>query len=245
MSAQSKTAAILVIGDEILSGRVRDRNIGVIADMFRDLGIDLREVRIVPDEQPEIASALNALRLRYMYVVTTGGLGPTHDDLTADSVATAFGVGIGVDDRARAMLQERHGSVDLTDARLRMARIPFGADLIASPRLKAPGFRLDNVFVLAGVPEIMVAMLEEVRPMLECGQQVHARTLDAGRTPESDYADDLRSIAAANPEVSIGSYPSMASDGWLNSIVVRGRDLAAVRSAEAAVEAMLCGLGSK
>lgn len=161
------TAAALVIGDEILSGGTHDRNIGIVADTLSDLGIDLREVRIVPDDCDEIAAALDALRSRYTYVLTTGGLGPTHDDVTADSVARAFGVGIDIDPRAKAMLVERMGPDKLNAARLRMARIPFGADLIVSPVTKAPGFRLGNVFVLAGVPAIMVAMLEEVRTILE------------------------------------------------------------------------------
>ncbi|UMY18074.1 molybdopterin-binding protein [Methylobacterium organophilum] len=236
------TAAILVIGDEILSGRTKDKNIGAIADRLTETGIDLREVRIVPDEQAEIVAAVNALRARYTYLFTTGGIGPTHDDITADSVAAAFGVGIDVDERARAMLLERHKPEDLNEARLRMARIPFGADLIANPISKAPGFRIGNVFVMAGVPQIMNAMLDEIVPTLTSNAPVIARTLEAANTPEGTFAGALALIAKAHASVSIGSYPSMTPQGFLNRIVVRGRDAAAVEAAATEVEAMLAGL---
>ncbi|GLS42749.1 molybdenum cofactor synthesis domain-containing protein [Methylobacterium brachythecii] len=166
MTERPTTAAVILIGDEVLSGHTKDQNLGVIADMLTEVGVHLREVRIVPDECSEIVDAVNALRTRYTYVLTTGGIGPTHDDVTADSIASAFGVGIDVDPRARAMLLERLEPGKLNAARLRMARIPFGADLIVSPMAKAPGFRMKNVFVMAGVPAIMMAMLEEVRPLL-------------------------------------------------------------------------------
>ncbi|MBB2961552.1 molybdopterin-binding protein [Methylobacterium sp. R2-1] len=236
------TAAILVIGDEILSGRTKDKNIGTIADMLTEIGVDLREVRIVPDVKDEIIAAVNALRARYTYVFTSGGIGPTHDDITADSVAEAFGVGIDVDPRARAMLLERHRPEDLNEARLRMARIPDGADLIANPVSKAPGFRLGNVFVMAGVPQIMQAMLDEIRPTLTGNAPVMSETIEAGAIPEGNFADGLREIAAAHGSVSIGSYPSMTPDGFRNRIVVRGRDADAVAAARAAVEALLAGL---
>ncbi|GJE28640.1 competence/damage-inducible protein A [Methylobacterium organophilum] len=236
------TAAILVIGDEILSGRTKDKNIGAIADRLTETGIDLREVRIVPDEQAEIVAAVNALRARYTYLFTTGGIGPTHDDITADSVAAAFGVGIDVDERARAMLLERIKPEDLNEARLRMARIPFGADLIANPISKAPGFRIGNVFVMAGVPQIMNAMLDEIVPTLTSNAPVISRTLEAANTPEGTFAGALALIAKAHASVSIGSYPSMTPQGFLNRIVVRGRDAAAVEAAATAVEAMLAGL---
>src|SRR5665213_2708555 len=146
------TAAILVIGDEILSGRTKDKNIGYIAEYLTNIGIDLREVRIVPDVEAEIVAALNVLRHRYDHVFTTGGIGPTHDDITADAVAKAFGVGIDVDQRAVAMLLERIPKADLNEARLRMARIPEGATLIVNSVSKAPGFTIGNVHVMAGVP---------------------------------------------------------------------------------------------
>ncbi|MFF8801348.1 MULTISPECIES: competence/damage-inducible protein A [unclassified Methylobacterium] len=236
------TAAILVIGDEILSGRTKDKNIGTIAEMLTEIGVDLREVRIVPDERAEIVAAVNALRARYTYVFTSGGIGPTHDDITADSIAEAFGVGIDVDPRARAMLLERHRPEDLNEARLRMARIPDGAELIANPISKAPGFRIGNVHVMAGVPQILQAMLDEIRPTLTGNAPVISETIEAGAIPEGDFAGALTEIAAAHPAVSIGSYPSMTPEGFRNRIVVRGRDRAAVAAARAAIEHLLAGL---
>ena len=236
------TAAILVIGDEILSGRTKDKNIGTIADYCTAVGIDLREVRIVPDESDSIVEAINALRARVTYLFTTGGIGPTHDDITADCVARAFGVGIDVDPRAKAMLLERHKPEDLNPARLRMARIPDGADLIANPISKAPGFHIGNVFVMAGVPAIMQAMLDAVGPSLATGTKMLSETILAGNIPEGRYAGDLTEIAARCPAVSIGSYPSMTSAGFENRIVVRGKDPEAVAQARGAVEALVARL---
>ena len=236
------TAAVLVIGDEILSGRTKDRNIGTIAERLTEIGVDLREVRVVPDVAEEIVAAVDALRARYTYLFTTGGIGPTHDDITADSIASAFGVGIGIDERARAMLLERHRPEDLNEARLRMARIPDGADLIPNPVSRAPGFSIGNVFVMAGVPQIMSAMLDQVLPGLTPGARMIAETVEAGRIPEGAFAGALSEIARAHAGVSIGSYPSMTQDGFSNRVVVRGRDAQAVAAAHEAVEAMLAGL---
>ena len=239
---QPVTAAILVIGDEILSGRTKDKNIGTIADYLSAIAIDLREVRIVPDEEAAIVEAVNALRARHTYLFTTGGIGPTHDDITADSVARALGVGIDVDPRAKAMLLERHRPEDLNAARLRMARIPHGADLIANPVSKAPGFRIGNVFVMAGVPTIMQAMLDEIGPSLSTGIRMLSETVEAGTLPEGAFATDLSAIAAAHPEVSIGSYPSITPEGFRNRIVVRSRDAAALGRARDEVEQLLARL---
>ncbi|GJE15960.1 competence/damage-inducible protein A [Methylobacterium marchantiae] len=236
------TAAILVIGDEILSGRTKDKNIGTIADYCTAIGIDLRQVRIVPDEAAEIVEAVNALRARYTYLFTTGGIGPTHDDITADCVAAAFGVTIDVDPRAKAMLLERHKPEDLNEARLRMARIPAGADLIANPISKAPGFRIGNVFVMAGVPAIMQAMLDQIGPTLDTGARVLSETIEAGNLPEGSYASALAEIAKAHHSVSIGSYPSMTQQGFANRIVVRGKDAEAVVRAQAEVERLVARL---
>ncbi|KAB1075184.1 competence/damage-inducible protein A [Methylobacterium planeticum] len=236
------TAAVLVIGDEILSGRTKDKNIGTIADYLTAIGIDLREVRIVPDEAPMIVEAVNALRARHTYLFTTGGIGPTHDDITADCVAEAFGVSIDVDPRARAMLLERIKPEDLNAARLRMARIPAGADLIANPISKAPGFRIGNVFVMAGVPAIMQAMLDNIGPTLSTGAKVISETIEVGNIPEGAYASDLAALAAAHPGVSVGSYPSMTPDGFLNRIVVRSKDPAAVIRARAEIETLVARL---
>ena len=193
--SESVSAAVLVIGDEILSGRTKDANIGHIAERCGEFGIDLREVRIVADDQPDIVAALNALRTRYDYVFTTGGIGPTHDDITADAVAAAFGVNIAEDPRAIALLLERIKPEDLNAARRRMARIPHGADLVENNVSKAPGFWIGNVIVMAGVPRIMQAMLDSVMPKLAGGVRTVARTVDARSVPEGTYAAGLEAIA--------------------------------------------------
>ena len=233
------TAAVLVIGDEILSGRTKDKNIGYIAEYLTGLGIDLREVRVVPDVEAEIVGAVNALRERYDYLFTTGGIGPTHDDITADCVAKAFGVSIDVDQRAVEMMLQRMKREDLNEARLRMARIPAGADLVENPISRAPGFKLGNVIVMAGVPAIMQAMLDNVAPALVRGQKVLSETIQAHGLPEGLYAKPLGEIAVRFPALSIGSYPSYAPSGFTNQIVVRGRDRTMLDEAAAAVRAML------
>jgi molybdenum cofactor synthesis domain-containing protein len=217
-SSATITAAILVIGDEILSGRTKDKNIGYIAEYLTNIGIDLKEVRVVPDDEAEIVAALNALRSRFAYVFTTGGIGPTHDDITADCVAKAFGVAIDHDPRAVAMLQSRYQAGELNEARMRMARIPAGADLIDNPISRAPGFKLGNVIVMAGVPTIMQAMLDSVAPTLATGRKM--------------IADG------------IGSYPSFVNGGFRNQIVVRGKDADAVAAAASAIRSAIAGLQS-
>jgi len=233
------TAAVLAIGDEILSGRTKDRNVGYIAEYLAKLGVDVREARIVPDVADEIVAALDALRRRYDYVVTTGGIGPTHDDITADAVARAFGVSIGEDPRAIAIMMERYRAEELTSARRRMARIPAGAELIDNPISKAPGFRIGNVYVLAGVPSVMQAMLDFAVKSMKTGAVMRVETIEAGAVPEGLYGDALGAIAAAHSEVSIGSYPSFKDGRFANQIVVRGRDEAKVAAARKAVKAMV------
>ena len=240
--SQSVTAAILVIGDEILSGRTKDRNIGYIAEYVARLGVEVREVRVVPDDEGEIVAAVNALRARWDYVFSTGGIGPTHDDITADAVAKAFGVAIGEDPRALAIMMERYQPADLTPARRRMARIPEGAELIENPVSKAPGFRIGNVIVMAGVPSVMQAMLDHAVKGLRTGQIMLVETIEASGLPEGRYGGPLGEIAAARPEVSIGSYPSYADGKFRNQIVVRGKDTEAVADARRAVEAMIAEL---
>jgi molybdenum cofactor synthesis domain-containing protein len=235
---QTITAAILVIGDEILSGRTKDKNIGYIAEYLTNIGIDVKEVRVVPDEEPEIIAALDALRRRYTYVFTTGGIGPTHDDITADCVAKAFGVTIDVDPRARAMLLTRIKEADLNEARLRMARIPAGADLIVNKVSSAPGFRIGNVHVMAGVPSIMQAMLDEVAPTLKTGVKMLSETVRADLR-EGDVGTPLATIAKAHPDVTIGSYPFIDDRGPNSNIVVRSRDPGKLAAAKLAVEEML------
>ena len=246
MNEQGKTitAAVLVIGDEILSGRTKDRNTGYIAEYLTNIGIELREARVVPDVEEEIVAALNALRSRYTYVFTTGGIGPTHDDITADSIAKAFGVTIDEDPRALAMMMERYQPGDLTAARRRMARIPAGADLIENPISKAPGFRIGNVIVMAGVPNIMQAMFDSAAKQLETGVKIIAETIEAGGVPEGRYGTALGEIAAAHPGVTIGSYPSFADGRFRNQIVVRGKDEGKIAEARAAIAAMLAEMGA-
>ena len=237
--ATTVTAAVLVIGDEILSGRTKDRNIGYIAEYLARVGVEAREARVVPDIEDEIVAALDALRARYDYVVTTGGIGPTHDDITADAVARAFGVPIGEDPRAIAIMLERYKPDELTPARRRMARIPEGAELIENPISRAPGFRIGNVFVLAGVPSVMQAMLDFAVKGMRTGALMLVQNVEAGAVPEGLYGDALAAIAAAHPATSIGSYPSFKDGKFNNQIVVRGKDEAAVVAAKAAVVAML------
>jgi molybdenum cofactor synthesis domain-containing protein len=240
--AISVTAAILVIGDEILSGRTKDQNIGYIADYLTKIGIDLREVRIVPDIEAEIVEAVNALRQKFDYLFTTGGIGPTHDDITADSVAKAFEVEISEDPRAIELLLERIKLEDLNEARRRMARIPHGAELVLNKISKAPGFWIENVIVMAGVPLIMQSMLDEVAPKLTTGIKMIAETIQAGTLPEGTYAAGLGEIASAYPELTIGSYPSVVDGKFHNQIVVRGKDQDMVSKALAAIEVLIAAL---
>jgi molybdenum cofactor synthesis domain-containing protein len=236
------TAALLIIGDEILSGRTKDKNIGHIAEYMTNIGIDLKEVRVVPDEEDDIIAALNALRTRYTYVFTTGGIGPTHDDITADCVAKAFGVPIDVDQRAVAIMLERFKPEELNEARLRMARIPQGGELVHNTYNKVPGFRIGNVIVMAGVPVIMQAMLDAVAPTLQTGVKLLSESVRADMK-EGDLGTPLREIAKAHPDTMIGSYPFWDETGQPNTnLIVRSRDPVALAAAMMAVKAMLAGL---
>jgi molybdenum cofactor synthesis domain-containing protein len=236
------TAGILVIGDEILSGRTKDQNIGFIAEYLANIAIDLKEVRIVGDEEAEIIAALDALRQRYTYVFTTGGIGPTHDDITADSVAKAFGVGIDHHPEVVARFRERFKGQDLNEARLRMARIPDGAELIQSATILAPGFMIGNVIVMAGVPSIMQAMMDIVAPKLKSGVKMLSESIRANAR-EGDIGGPLREIALAHPETVIGSYPFLDENQQPNTnLVVRSRDQAKLTAAMDAVKAMVDSL---
>jgi molybdenum cofactor synthesis domain-containing protein len=239
------TAALLVIGDEILSGRTKDTNTGYIAEYLTAIGIDLREVRVVADVEEDIVAAVNALRTRYTYVFTTGGIGPTHDDITADAIAKAFGVPIDFDPRAVAILAQRYGKADLNEARMRMARIPAGADLIPNSVSKAPGFVIGNVHVMAGVPSIMHAMLDAVAPTLRTGTRMLSRSVLAGMG-EGRVAKRLGEVQKAHPDVIIGSYPTfIEGTGYTTNLVLRSRDEALLVEAEAAVKSMLDDLHSE
>ncbi|UOW01019.1 molybdopterin-binding protein [Agrococcus sp. SCSIO52902] len=225
------TAAMLVIGDEILSGRTREANAYHLAGRLGQVGIDLREIRVVPDDHRVIVDALDELRTAHTHVFTSGGIGPTHDDITADAVADAFGVGIEVRDDAREHLQAAVGAGrTLTPEHLRMARIPHGAALIANRISGAPGFSIGNVHVMAGVPAIFVAMLDDLLPGLEAGSPVVSSELrfDVG---EGRIAAPLRELAAEMPALSIGSYPFDDAGVHGTNIVVRGTDPTLVREA--------------
>jgi molybdenum cofactor synthesis domain-containing protein len=226
------TAAMLVIGDEILSGRTRDSNMHFLAQEFTKHGIDLREVRIVSDDGPAIVAAINALRASHDHVVTSGGIGPTHDDITAPCVAEAFGVAITVRDDARALLQahyDRQGST-LNEARLRMARIPDGATLIDNPVSIAPGFTLGNVHVMAGVPAVFQAMVSSVLPTMTGGQPLLSQTLRIERG-EGDIAGPLSTLAERYADLSIGSYPYQRNGAFGANVVIRGPDGARIDAA--------------
>src|SRR5580658_5442195 len=220
------TAALLVIGDEILSGRTKDKNIGYVAEYLTGLGIDLKEVRVVPDEEAEIVTALNALRARYTHVFTTGGIGPTHDDITADCVAKAFGVALEHHPQAVEIMRARialTGGV-MNEARMRMTRVPAGGELVLNKISGAPGFRIGNVIVMAGIPSVMQAMLDYVTPQLKTGVRMLSDTIRAD-CREGDIGTALGAIAKNNPDVVIGSYPFQDDNGAANTnVVVRSRD---------------------
>jgi molybdenum cofactor synthesis domain-containing protein len=233
------TAALLVIGDKILSGRTKDQNIGYVAEYLSALGMHLAEVRVIGDEETAIVDAVNALRHRYTYVFTTGGIGPTHDDITACSVAKAFGVPIDSDPRARAILHEwlKETGAQMTEARLRMTRIPKGADLVLNKVSGAPGFWIGNVIVMAGVPSIMQAI--EVSHKLATGVRMLSETVRAD-VREGDIGMQLGEIAKANPEVAIGSYPFFDPQRGPNTnVVLRTRDAKQLARAKRTVEDML------
>ena len=235
------TASLVIIGNEVLSGRTKDANLAYLGAQLAEMGIRMMEVRIVPDIEANIVEAVNALRSRYSYVFTTGGIGPTHDDITADAVAAAFGVALPEHPDAIAILEKRYGPGEFNTARRRMARVPEGGTLIANPVTDAPGFRIGNVFVLAGVPKIMTAMLEDVVPQLPTGVVVQARTIRVSGVGEGDIAEILTAAARAEREISFGSYPfGHGTVGEVGTnLVVRGRDGAKV---EAAVDGLMAAL---
>ncbi|MDX2234336.1 MAG: molybdopterin-binding protein [Hyphomonadaceae bacterium] len=245
MTVPSSRAAVLLIGDELLSGRTQDTNLRTIATFLAPLGIQVGEARVVSDAPDAIVAAVNALRTAYAYVFTTGGIGPTHDDRTADAVAEAFGVPIDVRADARAILAAQYGPhTELNEARLRMARIPEGASLIANPVSKAPGFQIGNVFVLAGVPSIMRGMLEDVGHRLDRGAVVHSVTVRARSLREGDLAAPLGALQAAEPGVSFGSYPWFEPpDGFGVHLVARSADPDALARGRAALMALVTAQG--
>ncbi|WP_111735421.1 competence/damage-inducible protein A [Roseovarius amoyensis] len=228
------TAAMLVIGDEILSGRTRDSNLHYLAKALTGHGINLREARVIADDPDAIVNAVRELSATYTHVFTSGGIGPTHDDITADNVARALGAPIGVRDDARALLEAHYARTGqkLNEARLRMARIPDGAELIDNPISIAPGFSLKNVHVMAGVPAIFEAMLQGLLPRLTGGAPVLSQSLTVMR-PEGDVAAPLRDLAARYPDLSMGSYPFQREGAFGTQLVIRGSDAARLDTAMA------------
>ena len=235
------TAALVVIGDEILSGRTHDRNIAQTASWLQVQGIRLSEVRVVPDHQPAIVEAVNALRGRHDYLFTTGGIGPTHDDITVDAVAAAFGVPVVIHPEARAILAEYYRD-NLSEARLRMARVPEGADLIPNRMSGAPGIRIGNVFLMAGVPQITAQMLDALTGTLEGGAPLLSETIGCWAA-ESEIADGLRAAEKAHPACQIGSYPFFREGRVGANFVVRSTDAGALRSCMETLADGLAGLG--
>jgi molybdenum cofactor synthesis domain-containing protein len=237
------TAGMLVIGDEILSGRTKDRNVGHLAEMMTAVGIDLKEVRIVADDEEAIAEAVNALRGRYTYVFTSGGIGPTHDDITADSIAKAFGVPCGIDAGVYRLLEAHYArrEMEFTEARQRMARMPEGAEPIDNPVSVAPGFRIGNVHVMAGVPAIFQAMLDSVMPTLATGTRLLLATVPCP-LGEGVIGGPLGEIQKAHPDTIIGSYPKYQDGKFWTELVVRSRSQQALDAARTDVEAMVARL---
>jgi len=241
-AAERVTAAVLIIGDEILSGRTQDTNLRDIARYLGTFGIDLAEARVVPDILPEIVDALNALRARYDYVVTTGGIGPTHDDITADAVAAAFGVELEEHPEILAMMQARWAG-ELNPARRRMARVPKGGALVKNPVQGPPGFTIGNVFVLAGVPAIMRGMLQDVGPRMRPGAVTISRTVRVEGSGEGAIAAPLEAVARAHPAMSLGSYPFYGQEGYGSNLVLRGRDPAEIEATVAELVGVLKAAG--
>lgn len=244
MQSDNPTAAILVIGDEILSGRTREGNAHHLAQVLSATGFDLREIRVVADDHDRIVAAIRALDGSlggdYDLLFTSGGIGPTHDDITADAVADAHGTTVEIDPRARALLQARCNRMgyELTENRLRMARIPVGATLIDNAVSAAPGFSIGNTHVMAGVPEVFRGMVDWLIPRLSAGRPVQSQSVEV-RRGESEVAEGLRAVAGEYPDLSLGSYPFQDGTGWGTNLVVRGLDAGRVAQAMAALKERL------
>ena len=243
-NARIVTAGLLIIGEEILSGRTKDENTNYIAAHLTRAGISLREVRVVPDSESEIGDSVNALRRRYDYVFTTGGIGPTHDDITTDAIGKAFGVPVDVSEDAVAAMRLQYSEDQLNPARLRMARVPEGAVLIHNPVSRAPGYMLGNVIVMAGVPRVMQVMLDDILPRLAKGAPLQVRTVRVD-APEGDVAPPLAALQAAYPNVQIGSYPFFEQKRFGTYVVLRGVNLTEVVAACDALWTLIAEHGFK
>ncbi len=238
------TAAVLVIGNEILSGRTQDANLAYIAIGLGGAGIALREARVIPDVPEVIIATVNELRAKYDYLFTTGGIGPTHDDITSECVARAFGLPLTIHPEAHRLFLSYYAPGELNEARLRMAKTPEGAELIANPISRAPGFRIANVFVMAGIPRVMQAMFDHVKPNLRGGPPVLSRTVSCG-VPEGVLAKGLGEIQDRNPDLDIGSYPYTRRGSFGVALVLRGRDPARLDQAKDEIAALIRTLGGE
>lgn len=235
-------AALIIIGNEILSGRTKDKNLAYLAEWLNEIGIQLYEVRVIRDDEKEIIDCVNLLRKKFNYVFTTGGIGPTHDDITTESIAKAFDVELETNPEALKILQGYYKKGDLNEARLKMTLLPKGAQLVENPVTKAPGFKMDNVFVMAGIPSIMQGMLEGARVFLETGTKMSSKSIDVFM-PESFVATELSQIQDNYLNVEIGSYPFNKDGKFGTSLVMRSTDLEALDRCEIAVSEMIKKLG--
>ena len=213
-------ASLIIIGNEILSGRTQDKNLSYLATWLNEIGIQLSEVRVIRDNEDEIIDTVNTLRKKYDYVFTTGGIGPTHDDITSESIAKAFGVPLEINPDALGILREYYKDSELTEARMKMTKIPKGAELVENPVSKAPGFKIDNVFVMAGIPKIMQGMLEGAKSHLSGGKPVQSDSIDVFM-PESFIAEELSNLQDQFKDVEIGSYPVVKDGKYGTSLVMR------------------------
>ncbi|MGY9025258.1 MAG: competence/damage-inducible protein A [Candidatus Pelagibacterales bacterium] len=216
-------AALIIIGNEILSGRTKDKNLTYLAEWLNEIGIQLYEVRVIRDDEQEIIECVNLLKNKYDYVFTTGGIGPTHDDITTASIAKAFNVELETNTTALAILKSYYKEGELNEARLKMTLLPQGAELVENPVTKAPGFKMDNVFVMAGIPSIMQGMLEGARKFLQTGSKMASRSRDIFM-PESHVANELSKLQDSYPDVEIGSYPFNKDGRFGTSLVMRSID---------------------
>ena len=247
MSAQPKsvTAAMIIIGNEVLSGRTQDKNLAFVAQMLGEIGVDMQEARIIPDVLETVVATVNELRARHDYVFTSGGIGPTHDDITADCIAAAFEVKLEKHPLAMQALQAHYDAqeADFNEARQRMARIPEGASFIENPVSTAPVFKIDNVYVMAGVPKIMQAMMENILPTLKGGETLSSITVTSS-IPEGSIAAEMGALQQQYPDVNIGLYPFYSAQGAGVSVVARGRDMAQLQAVETAIKAHLAAIGA-
>ena len=234
-------ASLIIIGNEILSGRTQDKNLSYLATWLNEIGIQLSEVRVVRDEEDEIVDTVNLLRKKYDYVFTTGGIGPTHDDITSESIAKAFNVDLETNPQALAILKEYYKDSELTEARLKMTKIPKGAELVENPVSKAPGFKIENVFVMAGIPKIMQGMLEGAKIHLSGGKTVKSESIDVFM-PESFIAEELSNLQDKFIDVEIGSYPFVKDSKYGTSLVMRSSDEIKLSECKAEMELMISKL---